>query len=89
MCVLPEADRTQRRTFAVGFEIHTSSVSLLPAVMSTETASDRLKAEGNAYYAQRKYEAAYAKYTAAIEVTMEENAILFANRSACSLAMKK
>jgi Flp pilus assembly protein TadD len=52
------------------------------------TTADRLKAEGNTLFQQRKYDHARDKYTAAIELD-GENAILYANRAACELSLKK
>ena len=46
------------------------------------------KAEGNALFAKKKYALAYAKYTDAIAED-GSNAILYANRAACSLSMCK
>ncbi|OBZ79655.1 Small glutamine-rich tetratricopeptide repeat-containing protein beta [Grifola frondosa] len=48
----------------------------------------QLKAEGNALFVQREYALAYHKYGDTIECD-GENAILYANRAACSLAMRK
>ncbi|EGN98798.1 hypothetical protein SERLA73DRAFT_24460, partial [Serpula lacrymans var. lacrymans S7.3] len=47
-----------------------------------------LKDAGNALFVKKDYAAAYAKYTEAIAVD-SENAVLYANRSACGLAMKR
>lgn len=47
-----------------------------------------LKAEGNRFYVAKDYPAAYFKYSEAIEVD-KQNAVLYANRAACSLAMNK
>ncbi|KAK0479769.1 hypothetical protein IW261DRAFT_1608046 [Armillaria novae-zelandiae] len=55
--------------------------------MSEETAT-RLKEEGNALFIQSKFDEALVKYTAAIELD-GSNAILWANRSACHLSMKR
>jgi hypothetical protein len=55
---------------------------------TTTSKAEQLKAEGNALYGSRKYKAAYAKYSEAIK-TDPKNAILFANRAACSIEMKR
>lgn len=55
--------------------------------MSTSDATT-LKAEGNALYIAKDYPAAYVKYDAAIELD-GQNAVLYANRGACSFAMNK
>ena len=47
-----------------------------------------LKDEGNALFAKKDYGAAYKKYTEAIAED-GNNAILYANRAACSLNMKR
>ena len=47
-----------------------------------------LKTEGNALYVAKDYQAAYAKYDAAIKLD-ETSAIMYANRGACSFAMNK
>lgn len=47
-----------------------------------------LKDEGNKLYVAKDYPAAHAKYTEAIEAD-NENAVLWANRGACALAMNK
>ncbi|KZT06215.1 uncharacterized protein LAESUDRAFT_184557 [Laetiporus sulphureus 93-53] len=46
-----------------------------------------LKAEGNALYAKQDYLAAYKKYSDATEID-DKNAVLYANRAACSLGLK-
>ncbi|KAK0224664.1 hypothetical protein EDD85DRAFT_959370 [Armillaria nabsnona] len=48
----------------------------------------RLKEEGNALFIQSNFDEALVKYTEAIELD-ESNAILWANRSACHLSMKR
>lgn len=47
-----------------------------------------LKDEGNALFSKKNYGAAYKKYTEAIEED-GSNAILYANRAACSLNLKR
>ncbi|GJE87836.1 TPR-like protein [Phanerochaete sordida] len=47
-----------------------------------------LKDEGNKLYIAKKYSAAHTKYSEAIEAD-KENAVLWANRAACSLALNK
>jgi len=56
--------------------------------MSSTEKSLKLKDEGNAFFAKKKYAQAYKKYTAAI-LEDGNNAIFFANRAACSLSMMK
>jgi Flp pilus assembly protein TadD len=47
-----------------------------------------LKDEGNALFKQKRFREAHQKYTWAIELD-SNNAIIFANRAACSLSLKK
>lgn len=47
-----------------------------------------LKDEGNALFAKKDYSAAYTKYTEAIAED-GQNAVLYANRAACSLNTQK
>ena len=47
-----------------------------------------LKEEGNALFVEGKYAAAYDKYSEAIAQD-DGNAILYANRAACSLRLNK
>lgn len=53
----------------------------------TKTAAE-LKDEGNKLYALKQYTEAYDKYGAAIAQD-SNNAILYANRAACSLGQQK
>lgn len=56
---------------------------------STDTArAAQLKEEGNKLYIAKDYAAAYFKYSEAIEAD-NKNAVLYANRGACSFAMDK
>ncbi|KAH7930148.1 hypothetical protein BV22DRAFT_77745 [Leucogyrophana mollusca] len=55
---------------------------------NSEPTATQLKNEGNALYTRHDYVGAFAKYTKAIAVD-GENAVLYANRSACNLEMKK
>ncbi|KAK7029548.1 hypothetical protein VNI00_014425 [Paramarasmius palmivorus] len=55
--------------------------------MPTERAK-KLKDEGNALFAKEDYKAAVQKYTQAIALD-DKNAILYANRAACRLGMKR
>ena len=48
----------------------------------------QLKNEGNELFEKKQYAKAYEKYTAAIDED-ENNAVLYSNRAACSLATKK
>ena len=52
------------------------------------TRAAALKDEGNKLYAKKDYRAAHAKYSEAIEAD-KENAVVWANRAACALAMNK
>ncbi|KAF5385060.1 hypothetical protein D9615_001095 [Tricholomella constricta] len=54
----------------------------------TSKNAEDLKAEGNALHQSRQYQAAYDKYSEAIKQN-PENAVLWANRAASSLAMKR
>lgn len=48
----------------------------------------QLKNEGNDLFEKKEYAKAYDKYTAAIDED-ENNAVLYSNRAACSLATGK
>ncbi len=48
----------------------------------------KLKDEGNAFFKKKEYQQAYLKYTDAIE-NDERNAVLYANRAACSLSLRR
>lgn len=52
------------------------------------TKAEALKAEGNALHAAREYAKAHAKYTEAISAD-DKNAVLYANRAACSLELRE
>lgn len=56
--------------------------------MSLPQEAETLKAEGNTLYTQGDHNDAIKKYTAAINI-VSDNAILFANRAACRLALKQ
>jgi hypothetical protein len=67
--------------------------SLLASSIGSSTMTDnskaaQLKDEGNKFFAQQDYVQAFTKYSDAITEDAT-NAILFANRAACSLAMNK
>jgi hypothetical protein len=67
---------------------HKYSLSPTAIMMAEKVKAAQLKEEGNKFYAQQDYEQAYAKYTEAITEDTT-NAVLYANRAACSLAMKR
>jgi Flp pilus assembly protein TadD len=48
----------------------------------------RLKAEGNALFVKKDFAGAYKKYTEALEHD-GKNAILYSNRAACSIGLKR
>lgn len=50
--------------------------------------SESLREEGKEYFRQKKYAQAKEKFTEALKVD-EENAILYANRSACNYALQQ
>lgn len=52
------------------------------------TPADRLKAQGNALYLAGKHKEAYSLFSEGIKLN-PQNAILWANRAATSLAMKE
>jgi stress-induced-phosphoprotein 1 len=56
--------------------------------MVEQSKAVQLKDEGNIFYTQQDYVQAYTKYTEAIAKD-QSNAVLYANRAACCLAMKK
>lgn len=81
----------------VGYIIERATVALIPFIslsfsaMLTPTTSERaasLKAEGNALFKAKDHRGAYEKYTQAISLD-DKNAILYCNRSACSLALQR
>ena len=53
-----------------------------------DVAVELLKAEGNALHTKGQYKQAYQKYTEAIALN-GNNAVLYANRAASSLALKE
>jgi len=55
---------------------------------SNRDAAERLKVLGNKLHQNGEYQGAYAKYSEAIQKD-SKNAILYANRAASSLALKK
>jgi hypothetical protein len=56
--------------------------------MADNSKAALLKDEGNKFFSQKNYVQAFIKYSDAIAED-STNAILFANRAACCLAMKK
>jgi hypothetical protein len=54
----------------------------------SQAKAEEQKAEGNALFAKKKYALAYAKYSDAIAED-GSNAILYGNRAACSLSMRR
>jgi hypothetical protein len=56
--------------------------------MADNSKAAQLKEEGNKFFLQQDYIQAYIKYSDAIAEDAT-NAVLFANRAACNLAMKK
>jgi tetratricopeptide (TPR) repeat protein len=54
----------------------------------TSNNAERLKAEGNVLHQNRQFQAAYNKYSEAIKED-PKNAVLWANRAASALSMKK
>ncbi|TFY63262.1 hypothetical protein EVG20_g6394 [Dentipellis fragilis] len=76
-------DLLPRRQLSLPVEIDYAS--------SMSTSADeaaKLKAEGNAFYVNKQYEEAIAKYSQAIEHD-RNNAVLFSNRAACYQALKR
>ncbi|KAH8104668.1 hypothetical protein BXZ70DRAFT_1005179 [Cristinia sonorae] len=55
---------------------------------NTQTPAEKLKAEGNALFVKKDYRAAHHKYSEAIKID-GNNAILYANRAACSQFLRK
>ncbi|KAJ3890005.1 hypothetical protein GG344DRAFT_66626 [Lentinula edodes] len=49
----------------------------------------KLKTEGNAFFVQKKYFEASAKYSEGILLGVDDNPILYANRAACRIAMSQ
>ncbi|KAJ3871799.1 hypothetical protein F5051DRAFT_362273 [Lentinula edodes] len=49
----------------------------------------KLKTEGNAFFVQKKYFEACAKYSEGILLGVDDNPILYANRAACRIAMSQ
>jgi stress-induced-phosphoprotein 1 len=56
--------------------------------MADNAKAAQLKDEGNKFFSQQDYVQAFIKYSDAIAED-PSNAVLFANRAACSLAMRK
>ena len=59
-----------------------------PKSKSSNSNAERLKAQGNEFHQKGQYQAAHHKYTEAIKED-PTNAIYYANRAACSLAMNE
>lgn len=53
----------------------------------TKAQATQLKEEGNRCFVAGDYPSAYMKYSKAID--LDENAVLYANRGACSMSMRK
>lgn len=56
--------------------------------MANSDVVKKLKDEGNAHFAKKEFSQAYDKYTAALSKG-GDNAILYANRAACSIGRRK
>lgn len=56
--------------------------------MSEGSKAQQLKADGNKLFSQQDFKGAYAKYSEAIAED-GANAVLYANRAACSIGLKK
>ncbi len=56
--------------------------------MSDSEAAARLKDEGNKHFEKKEFSQAYDKYTAALKKG-GDSAILYANRAACLLSLRK
>lgn len=54
----------------------------------TKRAAEAMKAEANVLFQSRKFKEAHAKYSEAIALD-DTNAVLFANRAACSLELQE
>ena len=60
-----------------------------PSILDAKTTSvDKVKAEGDGFFANRQYRKAYAKYSEAIKLD-GQSAVLYANRAASALSMKE
>ncbi|KAG5653892.1 hypothetical protein H0H81_009484 [Sphagnurus paluster] len=68
--------------------INITMASPATSIKSSTSKAELLKAEGNAFHLNRQYEAAYSRYSQAIKQD-SKNPILWANRAASALAMKK
>lgn len=66
----------------------TNSLVFQTRTAMSQNAADRLKAEGNALFAKKKFKEAYTKYTEALKHD-DKNPILYSNRSACSLGLHR
>ncbi len=69
-------------------EYHARSEFVRFIMASRVEKAQQLKGEGNELFEKKEYTKAYDKYTAAIDED-ENNAILYSNRAACSLATGK
>jgi hypothetical protein len=56
--------------------------------MASNPTVAQLKEQGNAFYVKKNYALAIAKYTEAIALD-GNNAVLYANRAACQLALQQ
>lgn len=53
-----------------------------------KTLAGKLKDEGNTFFARKDYRSAHTKYSEALKVG-DQNAVLYANRAACSQHLRK
>jgi Flp pilus assembly protein TadD len=60
----------------------------MPRSSDSKLTAVELKAEGNKLFGQKKYDQAAIKFTKAIELD-RSNAVLYSNRAACHLALKR
>lgn len=65
-----------------------SPILFTPTTMSEGSKAQQLKADGNKLFSQQDFKGAYAKYSEAIAED-GTNAVLYANRAACSIGLKK
>ncbi|KAJ7109813.1 hypothetical protein C8R44DRAFT_263390 [Mycena epipterygia] len=77
---------TQRHSAVLSLDLFIGLIHF--AIMTPEDRAQRLKLQGNELHEKGEHQAAYEKYSEAIEED-PNNAILYANRSASSLSMKE
>lgn len=76
-------------TAIMRLKLTSCSIMTEPSILDAKNTSvDKVKAEGDGFFANRQYRKAYAKYSEAIKLD-GQSAVLYANRAASALSMKE